>query len=334
MRKALVTGGAGFIGAHLVRALVRKGTPLVVLDNMVAGSAVNLARALEISPNRVEAATARQGANGQLTDQCTFILGDIRDPRAMALACEEVEVIYHQAALRSVPRSLVDPGATNEVNVTGTLGLLEAARRAGVRRVVFASSSSVYGDTKVPTREDQFPKPKSPYGASKLAGEAYCAAYAQVFNLSTVSLRYFNVFGPWQDPASEYAAVIPKFIRLAMRGEPVPIHGDGQQARDFTYVDNVVEANLAAAGSDLQAAAVNVGAGGRHTLIDLVESLERILGRRIERIHQPPRPGDVRATEADISLARRSFGYAPRIDFERGLQLTVESLREATAQAT
>lgn len=336
MRRVLVTGGAGFIGAHLVRALVARGDAVRVLDNFVAGTPANLARALDLEPAVVERAMAgagrgvdrSAGANAvPLADRCELIRGDIRDPATLAAACAEMDVVFHQAALRSVPRSMAHPVETHEVNAGGTLLLLEQARRAGVRRVVFASSSAVYGDTPLPKHEEQIPQPKSPYAASKLSAEAYCATYSRAFGLPTVALRYFNVFGPWQDPASEYAAVIPKFIRLALRGEALPVHGDGLQSRDFTYVDNVVEANLQAAEADADGAALNIGAGARYTLQDLVEHLAAILGRRPTVVHEPPRPGDVRHTQADITLARRLIGYAPRVDFATGLRYTVEAMQ-------
>lgn len=332
MKRVLVTGGAGFIGAHLVRALVRRGTAVRVLDNLVTGSPANLSHALEVPLPRVRSVlTQAQDRLVPLTGTCDVLVGDIRDPTVVARACAGVDVVFHQAALRSVPRSIMDPVSTHEVNVTGTLRLLEAARAAGVRRVVFASSSSVYGDTEIPKHEGQIPLPKSPYAASKLASEAHCAAYTRAFGLSTISLRYFNVFGPWQDPASEYAAVIPKFIQLAMRGEPVPVHGDGLQSRDFTYIDNVVEANLAAADAAAEALALNIGAGSRHTLLDLISLIERILGRRVTRVHEAPRAGDVRHTEADISLARGMIGYEPRVDFETGMRWTIEAMRDAVS---
>jgi len=366
MRRVLVTGGAGFIGAHLVRALVARGDEVRVLDSLVAGSPANLALALGMERAEVERALegARAGLRGarsadaggagsggrgrgagggagtpeggsavRLTERCEVVMGDIRDAVALRAACEGVDVVFHQAALRSVPRSMAYPLETHEVNATGTLLLLEQARAAGVRRVVSASSSAVYGDTPLPKHEGQVPQPKSPYAASKLAGEAYCAVYSRAFDLPAVSLRYFNVFGPWQDPASEYAAVIPKFIRLALRGEPLPVHGDGLQSRDFTYVDNVVEANLLAAEAEVSGVALNVGAGARYTLLELVEHLQQILGRRLEVVHEPPRPGDVRHTQADVTLAARLIGYAPRVDFATGLARTVEAMRAAEEAA-
>ncbi|MDR7490482.1 MAG: NAD-dependent epimerase/dehydratase family protein [Armatimonadota bacterium] len=327
----LVTGGAGFIGAHLVRALVGRGEAVRVLDNLVTGTPENLARALDLAPSAVRRALAdADGRPVRLSPACEVIVGDIRDPATLDRACAGVEVVFHQAALRSVPRSMEHPVETHEVNATGTVRLLEAARRAGVRRVVYASSSSVYGDTPLPKHEGQQPQPKSPYAASKLATEVYSQAYTRAFGLSTVGLRYFNVFGPWQDPASEYAAVIPKFIRLALEGRPLPVHGDGLQSRDFTYIDDVVEANLqaAAAGAEADGAVVNIGAGARHTLLDLVAEIAQVLGQAPQVVHEPPRPGDVRHTEADITLARRLLGYAPRIGFREGLRRTVEAMRE------
>jgi UDP-glucose 4-epimerase len=325
----LVTGGAGFIGAHLVRALVARGDAVRVLDNFVTGTAANLALALGMERAGAERALSDHGGKGvPLTDRCEVVVGDIRDPAVLAAACAGVEVIFHQAALRSVPRSMAHPQETHDVNATGTLQVLQQARANGVRRVVAASSSAVYGDTALPKHEGQVPQPKSPYAASKLAGEAYCATYSRGFGLPTVALRYFNVFGPWQDPASEYAAVIPKFIRLALRGEPLPVHGDGMQSRDFTYVDNVVEANLLAAESDAAGVALNVGAGARYTLLDLIEHLQGILGWPLAVVHEPPRPGDVRHTQADIALAGRLIGYAPRVDFAAGLARMVESMRQ------
>jgi UDP-glucose 4-epimerase len=329
MTQVLVTGGAGFIGAHLVRALLARGALVRVLDNFVAGTTANLALATGMPLEEVHGAMAAGTTPARLGERCQVWAADIRDPAAAAAACAGVEVIFHQAALRSVPRSLLDPAGTHEVNATGTVALLEAARAAGVRRFVFASSSSVYGDTEVPQHEGQVPHPKSPYAAAKLAAEGYCQAYNRSFGLSVVALRYFNVFGPWQDPGSEYAAVIPKFIRLAMRGDPLPVHGDGLQSRDFTYVENVVDANLLAADADAAGAVLNAGAGDRHTLLDLIEQVGRILGRSPQIVHEPPRAGDMRHTQADISLASRVLGYAPRVDFATGLRRTVEAMAAA-----
>jgi nucleoside-diphosphate-sugar epimerase len=243
----------------------------------------------------------------------------------LARAVAGTEVVFHQAALRSVPRSVADPWSYHDVNTTGTMRLLLAAREAKVRRVVFASSSSVYGDQPVlPLHEELRPQPIAPYGASKLIGEHYCANFSRHYGLETVSLRYFNVFGPRQDPASEYAAVIARFIQAARRGEPLEIHGDGKQTRDFTYIANVVDANLAAADAPRLAGHVfNVACGSRLSVLDIAAALEGILGRPLARRHTPARAGDVRDTLADVSRARDGMGYVPRVDFAEGLQRTV-----------
>jgi len=306
----LVTGGAGFIGSHVVERLLRDGHRVRVLDNFSSGSREHLAFA---------------SADSRLD----VVEGDLRDFRATAEAARGVEVIFHQAAMRSVPRSVDDPLGANENNVTGTLNLLTAARDGGVRRVVYASSSSIYGDRPdLPKREDQPPAPISPYAVSKLAGELYCAAWSRLYGLETVGLRYFNVFGPRQDPESQYAAVIPRFITWALAGEPLEVHGDGTQSRDFTHIDNVVEANLLAASAPAVAGETfNVGCGSRVSLLEIIGFLEGILGRKLERRHTPPRQGDVPHTQADIGKAKRFLGYVPLVEFEDGLRRTVEHLR-------
>jgi UDP-glucose 4-epimerase len=306
----LVTGGAGFIGSHVVERLLRDGHRVRVLDNFSAGSRENLAFAT--ADSRLE-----------------IIVGDLRDLPAMTEAARGVEVIFHQAAMRSVPRSVDDPLGANENNVTGTLNLLMAAREAAVRRVVYASSSSIYGDRPdLPKREDQPPAPISPYAVSKLAGELYCAAWSRLYGLETVGLRYFNVFGTRQDPESQYAAVIPRFITWALRGEPLEIHGDGTQSRDFTHIDNVVEANLlAASAAGVAGETFNVGCGSRVSLLEIIGFLEGILGRKLERRHTPLRQGDVPHTLADIGKAKRLLGYAPLVEFGEGLRRTVEYFR-------
>ena len=240
-----------------------------------------------------------------------------------------VDVIYHQAAMRSVPRSVDDPLGANENNVTGTLHVLEAARRHGVKRVVFASSSSVYGENpELPKREDQVPAPISPYAVSKAATEQYARVWTRLYGLETVALRYFNVFGPRQDPMSEYAAVIPRFILWALRGETLEVHGDGQQSRDFTYIDNVVEANiLAGQAPDANGEVFNVGCGDRISLLEVIAMLESILGRKVERRHAPTRGGDVLHTLADVAKAKRLMGYAPLVGFAEGFRRTVEHFR-------
>jgi UDP-glucose 4-epimerase len=307
----LVTGGAGFIGSHLTARLLAQGGRVRVLDNFSTGSPANLP-----SPS---------GSAGDLEVIC----GDVRDPEAVERAASGTTVIFHQAAMRSVPRSVADPLGANEHNVAGTLHVFEAARRAGVRRVVYASSSSVYGDRpELPKREDQTPAPISPYAVSKLAGEHYGYVWHRLYGVETVGLRYFNVFGPRQDPASEYAAVIPKFILWALRGEPLEVHGDGRQSRDFTYIDNVVDANLSAAlAPEVGGEVFNVGCGERTSLLEIITRLEHLLGRPLERRYTPSRAGDVSHTLADVSKGKRLLGYTPLTGFDEGLARTVEYFR-------
>ena len=306
----LVTGGAGFIGSHVVERLLRDGHRVRVLDNLSSGSRENL-------------------AFGADNPRLEVVEGDLRDARAPAAAARDVEVIFHQGAMRSVPRSVDDPLGANENNVTGTLNVLTAARQAGVRRVVYASSSSIYGDRPdLPKREEQPPAPISPYAVSKLAGELYCAAWSRLYGLETVALRYFNVFGPRQDPTSQYAAVIPRFIMWALAGEPLEVHGDGTQSRDFTSIENVVEANLLAASAPAVAGELfNVGCGSRVSLLEIIRLLEEIVGRPLQRRHTARRQGDVPHTLADIGKAKRFLGYAPLVEFEEGLRRTVEYFR-------
>jgi UDP-glucose 4-epimerase len=305
---ALVTGGAGFIGSHVVERLAKDGARVRVLDNFSSGSEANLPF-LDRFPGRIE-----------------VVRGDIRDLPTVERVVAGVSVIYHQAAMRSVPRSVDDPLGANENNVTGTLHIFDAARRAGVRRVVYASSSSVYGDRPdLPKREDQPPAPISPYAVSKVAGEQYGRVFTRIYGVETVGLRYFNVFGPRQDPASEYAAVLPRFILWGLSGEPLEVHGDGRQSRDFTYIDNVVEANiLAGRAPGAGGESVNVGCGSRISLLDIIERLEALLGHRVERRHTPARAGDVPHTLADVSHAKRVLGYEPLVGFDEGFRRTVD----------
>jgi UDP-glucose 4-epimerase len=307
----LVTGGAGFIGSHVAERLLKDGLRVRVLDNFSTGRRENLAFA--------------NGAGERLE----VIDGDLRDLATVERAVRGADVIYHQAAMRSVPRSVDDPLGANENNVTGTLHLLEAARRHGVKRVVFASSSSVYGENpELPKREDQTLAPISPYAVSKAANEQYARVWTRLYGLETVGLRYFNVFGPRQDPKSEYAAVVPRFILWGLRGEPLEVHGDGHQSRDFTYIDNVVEANiLAGQAPDANGEAFNVGCGDRISLLDMIAMLESLLGRKLERRHAPNRGGDVAHTLADVSKAKRLMGYTPQVDFAEGFRRTVEHFR-------
>jgi nucleoside-diphosphate-sugar epimerase len=310
----LVTGGAGFIGSHIVRRLVSMGERVRLLDNFSAGKIENL-----------------QG----LEDKIEVITGDILDQALVGKAMKGVEVVLHQGALRSVPFSVENPALVNRVNVEGTMNILIAARDAKVRRVVLASSSSVYGNTKVfPNSESVTPNPVSPYAASKLAGEHYSRVFTGLYGLETISLRYFNVFGPKQDPNSQYAAVIPRFIRSALQNEPLEIHGDGLQSRDFTYIDNVVEANLLAARcQDGIGEVINVAQGKSYSLLDLVGALQKVFERKLETFHTTARPGDVRQTLADISRAERLLGYTPTITFEEGIARTVGYFMKKTTDS-
>ncbi len=304
----LVTGGAGFIGSNLAEALVRAGERVRIFDDFSSGKRENLK---------------------SFAADVEVMEGDLRDMDAVRRAVDGVTGIYHQAALRSVPRSVDNPLATNDVNITGTLQLLMAARDAGVKRVVAASSSSVYGANEaLPKREDQELLPVSPYAASKLAGEHYCRIFTRLYNLETVSLRYFNVFGARQDPDSQYAAVVPLFIQAGLDGVPLTVHGDGMQSRDFTYIDNVVQANLRAMEAPAAAGeAFNIACGSRYTLMDIVHAIERELGHPLTCRHTPPRAGDVRHTLADIAKAERLLGFKPTIDFDEGMARTVAYIK-------
>ena len=303
---ALVTGGGGFIGSNLVERLVRDGDRVRVLDNFATGRRENLEPVL---------------------DEIELVEGDIQSYERVHTAVRGCEVVYHQAALPSVPRSIQDPLTSNASNVTGTLNVLLAARDEGVRRVVFASSSSIYGaNPELPKREEMPVLPIAPYAVAKLAAEGYCRAFHNVYGLETIALRYFNVFGPRQDPASQYSAVIPKFITAALTGEPPVIFGDGETSRDFTHVTNAVEANLLAAraGSEVAGEAFNIACGERVSLNGIVEELRTITGTEIEPVHAEPRPGDVPHSLADISRARESLGYEPSVGFAAGLRSVFE----------
>jgi UDP-glucose 4-epimerase len=312
MARVLVTGAAGFIGSHLCRRLVADGHEVVGLDDMSDGSSENLADVPEV---RLE-------------------VKDLRNGTAVSSVSRGCEAIFHQGAKRSVPRSLAEPELTTEVNVSGTLNVLLAAVEQGAR-VVAASSSSVYGDQDTfPLVETMLPRPKSPYAASKLAGEAYIAAYWSSLRVPAIGLRYFNVYGPRQDPASEYAAVVPRFVTACLTGARPVIHGDGEQSRDFTYIDDVVAANLAAwrAPDDAQGRAYNIGGGGAPTSINEVLAIvARLTGASPDPDRLPAREGDVRMTQADVSLAGRLLGYAPSVGIEDGLARTVAWFRDAGA---
>jgi nucleoside-diphosphate-sugar epimerase len=302
--KALVTGGAGFVGSHVVDRLLAEGADVRVLDNFSTGRRENLqhvAAAIEI------------------------VEGDVRDAELVRRAAHGCEVILHQAALPSVPRSIADPLASHQVNATGTLNVLMAARDEDVRRVIYASSSSVYGfNPELPKSETATPLPMSPYAAAKLAGESYCASFGNVYGLETVALRYFNIFGPRQDPKSEYAAVIPRWAAALSDGRAPAIFGDGEQSRDFTYIDNVVDANMAAlVAPDAPGQVFNIACGRRTTLNALARELIARIGAMVEPTYWPERAGDVRHSLADVSKAAQILGYKPRIDLRTGLALTV-----------
>ena len=304
----LVTGGAGFIGSHLTEWLLEQGYFVRVLDNFSTGKQENLAGCRQRF-NKVE-----------------ILEGDLRDLETTRLACQGRAGIFHLGALPSVSRSLENPRETTEINILGTINLLISAREAGVKRVIFASSSSVYGNTpRLPKKEDMTPNPLSPYAVTKLAGEEYCRIFYRTFGLETVILRYFNVFGPCQDPASPYAAVIPKFIRLALQQRPLTVYGDGNQSRDFSYVDNVVSANMLAwSAKDASGQAYNIGCGERFTLNHLINELREALGINLEAHYLEPRPGDVRHSYADISRAMQLLGYRPKVKFPEGLRYTIQ----------
>jgi UDP-glucose 4-epimerase len=306
--RVVVTGGAGFIGSHLVEALLNAGYRVRVVDNLSTGRRANLAH---------------------LRDEVEWLAGDLADWDVCRRAVEGATDVLHEAAIPSVPRSIREPLLSHASGPTATLNLLEAARQAGVRRFVFAASSSAYGDTdELPKHEAMLPRPLSPYAAGKLAGEAYVRVYARTMGLDGVSLRYFNIFGPRQDPSSPYSGVISLFARAMAQGRRPVIFGDGRQTRDFTYVANVVAANLAALGAEgpLGGVVLNVGTGRRISLLELVAALNGLLGTRLEPEFQPARAGDVRDSLASLDRIRAALGYEPVVDFEEGLRRTVTSL--------
>jgi UDP-glucose 4-epimerase len=307
--RCLVTGGAGFIGSHVAEALLARGAHVRVLDNLSGGRR----EYLEL--------LASVGAEA--------IVGDVRQPDDLRRAVRDVEVVFHHAAIASPQRSIDDPAATLETNLTGTQNVLLAARDAGARRVVYASSAAVYGDSpEFPKREDMAPQPLSPYGLHKLAGEGLCGLFTRLYGLETVALRYFNVFGPRQDPASDYAAVIPRFVQAAVAGLRPTVYGDGTQTRDFIYIADVVQANLLAAEAPEAAGrVVNIGRGERTSLLELLATLGTLLGADLAPDWLPPRPGDIHDSVADITLARRVLGFEPRTGFSEGLARTAACFR-------
>ena len=309
----LVTGGAGFIGSNIVEELVRRGERVRILDNFSTGKRENIALFLE---------------------DVELIESDLRHLDTVRQATEGVDYILHQGAIPSVPKSIDNPLATDESNVRGTLNLLVAARDARVKRVVYASSSATYGDTPtLPKTERMKPAPLSPYAVSKLAGEHYCQVFYQVYGLETVALRYFNVFGPRQDPTSQYAAVIPKFVTAMLRGEHPVIYGDGEQTRDFSHVTNVVQANLLAATvPGVGGQVFNIACGQRYNLLELVATINRILGTDIAPVHTAPRAGDIKHSLADIARAREMLGYQVEVEFEEGLRRLIVWYKEHEGQ--
>jgi UDP-glucose 4-epimerase len=310
----LVTGGAGFIGSHLVEALLARGERVRVLDNFSTGRRANL-----------------DGFTGALD----VVAGDMTDLPTVQAAMRGVDYVLHQAAVPSVHRSVVDPFTTDRANVLGTLNVLWAAKEAGVRRVAYAASSSAYGEAVAEKKSEDLPsKPLSPYAVSKLAGELYCAAFTTVYGLETVALRYFNVFGPRQDPGSEYSAVIPKFIAALLAGRQPAIYGDGEQTRDFTYVANVVDGNLRAlTAPGVAGRVINVATGGQVSLNELARTLGEVMGVAVSPTYTAPRAGDIRHSSADIRLAERLLGYTPGVSFRDGLARTVAWLRRSLAAA-
>jgi nucleoside-diphosphate-sugar epimerase len=315
----LVTGGAGFIGSHLVEALLRRGQRVRVVDDLSTGSPENLTAAVDQARNR----------GTIVPTEAEFLRGDLADLDVARRAVDGVHIVLHQAAIPSVPRSVEDPVTSNLANVDATLNVLVAARDAGVKRVVFAGSSSVYGDQpELPKRESMPTRPLSPYALQKLVGEQYMQLFTRLYGLETVTTRYFNVFGPRQDPSSPYSGVISLFIRALLEGRAPTIHGDGGQTRDFTYVANVVDGVLRSAEAPgVSGEVINVATGGRVSLIELYEALQGIVGTRLDPTFGPARAGDVRDSQADVTKAKRLLGYAPSVALEEGLRRTVDWAR-------
>ncbi|MBI4217631.1 MAG: SDR family oxidoreductase [Elusimicrobia bacterium] len=305
MAQWLVTGGAGFIGSHIAETLVSKGERVRVLDDFSTGKREYLLPLLK---------------------KIDLLEGDIRDKKIVQKAMRGTDYVLHQAALRSVPRSIEQPEECNSINITGILNCLMAARKAKVKRFVFASSSSIYGDSNLfPQKESDLPSPLSPYAVSKACGEHYCRVFSKTYGLSTVSLRYFNVFGPRQDPKSKYAAVIPKFILAALKGIPLEVHWDGKQARDFTYLSDVAQANIAAATSSrLKCEAYNVAYGNCISLLEIIQMIEKMTGKSLKKVFYPKREGDVRKTYADTAAIQRDLKFKPQFTFEQGLKSTFD----------
>jgi nucleoside-diphosphate-sugar epimerase len=321
MATYLVTGGAGFIGSHIVERLLTDGHRVRVLDNFSTGRRANIDAVRGAGPDRLQVSTA-----------------DIRDPGVLEKAVAGMEGVFHLAALGSVPRSVEQPQESHAANATGTLNVLVAARDHGVKRVVFAGSSAVYGALEEYPKLEEHPTcPISPYGLTKLMGEHYLRLFGELYGMEPVTLRYFNVFGPRQDPASQYAAVVPAFVSKLMRGEAPTIYGDGDQSRDFTYVENVVQANLLAMKAPAEKIApglFNIAAGGRHSVNDLFRTVRDLVGSDLEPIYADPRPGDIRHSQAGIERAREYLGYEPRVSFAQGLERTVEHFKRLEGRSS
>ncbi|MEM9354340.1 MAG: SDR family oxidoreductase [Planctomycetota bacterium] len=315
MDSALVTGGAGFIGSHITAALAARGVNVRVLDNLSTGKRANLE------------------AIGGIGGPVSFVEGDVLQPEALDAAIDGVDVVFHQSAMASVPASVRSPVASHEHCATGTVRVLDAAQRLGVGRVVYAASSAAYGDaTAGAKRESDPPSPMSPYAAAKIAGEMYCRAFAECFDLHAVSLRYFNVYGPRQDPEGEYSAVIPKFVTRMLSGSRPVVFGDGKQSRDFVFVEDVVQANLAAAETPAAAGGCfNVARGEQTTLLELIDAINAALGIELEPEFQPPRAGDPKESLADISKSREVLGYEPQVDFRDGLLRSIDYYRSVAS---
>lgn len=307
MDRFLITGGAGFIGSNIADRLLEKGHSVRIIDNFFSGKKENLKNAIA-------------------SKNCEFIEGDIRDITTVRGVCKDIDFVFHEAAIPSVPRSIEDPLASNDVNINGTLNILKASLENKVKRVIYAASSSAYGDTAVlPKKEDMIPSPLSPYAVSKLSGEYYCKVFTNVYGLETVSLRYFNIFGPRQDPTSTYSAVIPKFITAILKGESPLVNGDGEQSRDFTYIENVIQANINACYRKEAAGMMfNIACGARFTLNDLIKQLEGIMNKKANPKYLQPKKGDVKHSQADITHASTYLNYRVLVDFKEGLKKTVD----------
>ena len=320
MVKTIVTGGAGFIGSHLAEELARRGYQVVILDDLSTGKMENIGR-LDV----IASGSSERSEEAAKQSQVQFVRDSITNLPLLQDLFHGIDYVFHQAAISSVPKSIENPLATNETNVTGTLNVLMAARDSGVKKIIYASSTAVYGDTPtLPQREKMMPNPQSPYAVTKLIGEYYCQVFQMVYGLPAISLRYFNVYGPRQDPNSEYAAAIPRFIKRLSEGKPPIIFGDGEQTRDFVFVSDVVRANILAAESDATGV-FNIGQGRRVTINELARLVSRIMNKDVGIVHQGARVADIRHSLADISKARL-FSYEPQYDLEKGLKETIGNL--------